>query len=254
MDKVFAIGDIHGSFQLLEKVLSYWNPEEEQLIFLGDYIDRGKDSLKVLHKVMELSNEYPVITLSGNHEQIFLNWLQKPDEMSEFYFNPRVGGAATIESFYTSPSIDFTLETDLDEIVETIQKNFKKEIEFIKNLRLYYCWEPYLFVHAGINSDFENFMQTSPGDFLWIREEFYSVPHKAKEIVVFGHTPTVLLNEDRSSKVWVSPCHKKIGIDGGGEIFAGGKIHGVRFQKNVNDIEIVSVGKDLDVHTDRITI
>ena len=81
MDKVFAIGDIHGSYDLLEKVLDHWSPEEEQLIFLGDYIDRGKDSLKVLNKVMELSKEYHVITLSGNHEQIFLNWLEKPNEM-----------------------------------------------------------------------------------------------------------------------------------------------------------------------------
>src|SRR5690606_36714138 len=112
--------------------------EEEQLIFLGDYIDRGKDSLKVLNKVMELSKEYHVITLSGNHEQIFLNWLEKPNEMSEFYFNPKVGGAATIESFYTSPSINFDQETNIQEIVETIQKNFKKEIEFMKNLRFFY--------------------------------------------------------------------------------------------------------------------
>lgn len=71
MDKVFAIGDIHGSYQLLDKVLDYWNPNEELLIFLGDYIDRGKDSLQVLRKVIELSKEYKVITLSGNHEQIF---------------------------------------------------------------------------------------------------------------------------------------------------------------------------------------
>lgn len=254
MDKMFAIGDIHGSYDLLEKVLDHWSPEEEQLIFLGDYIDRGKDSLKVLNKVMELSKEYHVITLSGNHEQIFLNWLEKPNEMSEFYFNPKVGGAATIESFYTSPSINFDQETNIQEIVETIQKNFKKEIEFMKNLRFFYYWEPYLFVHAGINSESENFMQTSPREFVWVREEFYSVPHKAKEIVVFGHTPTVLLNEDRSSKVWISPCRKKIGIDGGGEIFTDGKIHGVRFQKNMKEIEIVSVGKELDIHTESLTI
>jgi len=102
MDKVFAIGDIHGSYQLLDKVLDYWNPNEELLIFLGDYIDRGKDSLQVLRKVIELSKEYKVITLSGNHEQIFLNWLKKPKVMSEFYFDQKVGGASTIESFFSA--------------------------------------------------------------------------------------------------------------------------------------------------------
>lgn len=33
MDKVFAVGDVHGSFDLLEKVLAFWKPEEEQLVF-----------------------------------------------------------------------------------------------------------------------------------------------------------------------------------------------------------------------------
>lgn len=60
MEKVFVIGDIHGSFDLLEKLLTYWNPEEEQLVFLGDYIDRGPDSLKVLKKLLN----YPISTIS----------------------------------------------------------------------------------------------------------------------------------------------------------------------------------------------
>ncbi|MBB5148517.1 metallophosphoesterase family protein [Ureibacillus thermosphaericus] len=246
MDKVFAIGDIHGSFHLLEKVLQYWKPDEEMLIFLGDYIDRGNDSLKVLRKVMELSKDYKVITLSGNHEQIFLNWLKKPKEMAEFYFHPKVGGASTIQSFYSEYSSEHEQTVDemnVEQIVEFIKTHFEDEIEFIKNLRLYYYWNPFVFVHAGINAKVEDFLETSTDEFLWIREEFTKVPHKAKEYVVFGHTPTLLLNEDGSSKVWISPCRKKIGIDGGGNIYEGGNIHGVRFHKKSTDIEIYSVNE-----------
>lgn len=254
MDRVFAIGDIHGSYHLLEKILTFWEPENEQLVFLGDYIDRGKDSLKVLRKVMELSKHYKVITLSGNHEQIFLNWLKKPDEMSEFYFHSKVGGISTVESFYTSLTSEKITNLNVAEMVKTIKENFQDEIEFLKNLRLYYYWSPYLFVHAGIDAEVDDFLETSAEHYLWIREEFTKVPHKAKEIVVFGHTPTILLNEDGTSRVWISPCRKKIGIDGGGEIYKTGQIHGVRFCKKSPEIEIFSVGNDLDIKCSNLTL
>lgn len=243
MDSVFAIGDIHGSYVLLEQLLQYWNQEEEQLVFLGDYIDRGPDSLKVLQKVIELSKDYGAITLSGNHEQLFLNWLEKPEEISEFYFNPKVGGAATVQSFYSEPSFNQILDSySIKEITETIQKNNVEIIQFLKNLRRFYHWDPFLFVHAGIDAKVENFRETKKDDFYWIREEFYSMPHLAKEIVVFGHTPTILINEDKSSKVWISPCSKKIGIDGGGAIYERGRLHGVVFTKGSNEMKIHSVG------------
>lgn len=240
MDKVFAIGDIHGSYELLEKLLPFWNREEEQLVFLGDYIDRGPESLKVLQKAMELSKEYGAITLSGNHEQIFLNWLKNPEKISDFYFNPKVGGAATVQSFLSSSFETVSSNFSVNEMVKQIQKQHYEVISFIKQLNRFYHWNPYLFVHAGIDADVENFMDSKVDDFLWIRDEFTSKPHKSKEIVVFGHTPTVFLNEDETSKVWISPCRRKIGIDGGGAIYEGGRIHGVAFEKESNEITIYS--------------
>lgn len=250
MDKVFAIGDIHGSYELLEKLLTKWNPEYEQLVFLGDYIDRGPDSLRVLQKVMELSSSYDVITLSGNHEILFLNWLERPEDYSEFYFNPKVGGAATVESFNTLPSLNITAESfSVTELTTKIQQDYAKEVDFIKNLRRYYLWDPFLFVHAGIDGTVENFRDTKVDDFYWIREEFFSKPHVAKEIVVFGHTPTVLINEDKSTQVWISPCRKKIGIDGGGALYERGNLHGVVFTKGENKLTIHSVGLSTELNT-----
>lgn len=254
MEKIFVIGDIHGSYQLLNKILKYWKPEEEILIFLGDYIDRGKESLQVLRKVIELSKEYKVIALSGNHEQLFLNWLKKPKEMSDFYFDPKVGGFNTVQSFFEALTPATSLENlSTEQMVDIILEHFGDEVEFIKNLRLYYYWRPFIFVHAGINPDVEDFLETSADDFLWIREEFSQVPHKAKEIVVFGHTPTIFLNKDGSSNVWISPCRKKIGIDGGGDIYKGGKIHGVRFRKNSFEIDVVSAN-DKEVAISHFTL
>lgn len=249
------IGDIHGCYNLLTSILTKWNPVEEQLVILGDYIDRGPDSLKVIQKIMQLSRDYDVVTLSGNHERLLLSWLEKPEELSEYYFNPKVGGAATVQSFYNDPTFNIATTTlSVKEMVGKIQKDHSKIVEFLKSLRRFYLWEPFLFVHAGISSAVENFRDTKEEDFYWIREEFYNVPHKAKEIVVFGHTPTVLLNENKSSDIWISSCQKKLGIDGGGAIFERGQLHGVVFSKGSNEITIHSVGLTTDLATKTIEL
>jgi len=249
MEKIFAIGDIHGSYELLEKILQCWNSDEEQLVFLGDYIDRGPDSLRVIQKVMELSEEYDAVTLIGNHEQIFLNWLEKPDQISEFYFNLKVGGAATVQSLL---SFDSTIESTSytsKEMVDKIKEQHPKIVSFMKGLGHYYYWNPFVFVHAGIDATVENFKDTKKEDFLWIRDEFTSTPHKSKETVVFGHTPTIFLNEDRTSKVWLSPCKKKIGIDGGGAIYENGRLHGVVFTKGSDDVTVFSTSLNEEVYS-----
>lgn len=255
MDKVFAIGDIHGSYKLLEKLLPFWNREEEQLVFLGDYIDRGSENLEVIQKVMELSKEYGAITLSGNHEQIFLNWLKNPEKISEFYFNPKVGGATTVQSLLSTPSFETVLSNfSVSEMAEQIQKQHRGVIDFMKRLNRFYHWNHYLFVHAGIDANVENFKDSKIDDFLWIRDEFTSIPHKSKEVVVFGHTPTIFLNDNQTSNVWISPCRKKVGIDGGGAIYEGGRIHGVVFSKASNQIVIYTTGVNEEVTSSTIQL
>lgn len=255
MNKIFAIGDIHGCYDLLELVLAKWNPEEEQLVFLGDYIDRGPDSLKVITKVMQLTHDYDAVALCGNHEQLFLGWLENPEDLSEFYFNSKVGGEATLRSFCDVPDIHLISDDfSIHEIPAKIQREQHAVIEFIKSLRRYYLWDSFLFVHAGISSTAENFRETKRDDFFWIREEFYSVPHKAKETVVFGHTPTILLNEDKSSDVWISACQKKIGIDGGGAIYEKGHLHGVVFTSGSKDIVVHSANMATGVATKHISL
>lgn len=240
MEKVFVIGDIHGGVRLLEKILQFWNEQEEQLVFLGDYVDRGPDSLKVVQKVMELTENSGAIALCGNHEQLFLKWLQYPEKLKDYYLNPKIGGINTVESF-SCATIDYE---NISELAQFIKSKYYKEIEYIKNLDCYYHWNQYLFVHAGINPKVDNFKDSKEEDFMWIRDEFYNVPHQSKEIVVFGHTPTMVLNEDHTSKLWISPCRKKVGIDGGGAIATNGRLHGVVFSKNSNEITVHAVHYD----------
>ena len=78
--RILAVGDIHGMYgkliALMEKVK--FNPEEDILIFLGDYIDRGPQSLECLDYVMDLYKQYPerVVPLLGNHEAMCINYYE----------------------------------------------------------------------------------------------------------------------------------------------------------------------------------
>lgn len=68
------IGDVHGCFDTLQALIEeqIQLKEDDQLIFLGDLINRGKDSKKVLDYLMQLELEYEVYCIKGNHEHNFL--------------------------------------------------------------------------------------------------------------------------------------------------------------------------------------
>lgn len=196
---IFAIGDIHGCLYavegLIERLPISWG--NDFLIFLGDYIDRGPDSSRVIDFILDLRSQYPekVIALKGNHEWMFERYLQGID-IAIFLYN---GGGETLKSYRKEGKI--TIPQD--------------HINFIREAPLYVEIGPYFFVHAGVNPR-KSFQDQSEEDLLWIRQSFYLYEGKFSKIIVFGHTPfpEVLLLDDR------------IGLDTG--CVYGGKLSAVR--------------------------
>jgi len=164
------------------------------LIFLGDYIDRGTDSKKVVEEVINLKSQYHIITLLGNHEKMLLDILQKSLPIETWLFN---GGETTLLSYGIKK---YNISSDL----------FPPEhIEFFKSLLPYYEMDNYIFVHAGLKPNIPLGKQ-SIDDLVWIRDEFIYSDCDFGKVVVFGHTP---LAEPLFLK-------NKIGIDTGA-VFGG---------------------------------
>lgn len=68
------IGDIHGCYYTLQRLLKkHWDKESEKILFLGDYVNKGRHSLLVLAYLMELKKTYgsQIILLKGNNEVLF---------------------------------------------------------------------------------------------------------------------------------------------------------------------------------------
>ncbi|MNJ90080.1 Serine/threonine-protein phosphatase 1 [compost metagenome] len=267
MNQLFVIGDVHGKLDMLNKLLTCWNSSTQKLVFVGDYIDRGPDSLGVVLKVKELTEKYGAIALGGNHERMFLDWLDYPEDYwfvkwledesivnyyeqagysssINYYYN---GGIKTIDSFCDGNVAFKYLPTRNSKF---IKDNYEREIEFIRNLPDYYEWKDYVCVHAGVNLNLLDWKKSGENDFRWIREIFHYGKNETGKKFLFGHTPTRNLNKNSSNDIWMSNCKTKIGIDGGA-VFKG-LLHGVAIEDNV--LTINSVDNDLFVSKQTVLI
>jgi serine/threonine protein phosphatase 1 len=195
MEKIFAIGDIHGCLSKLEKLISLLKSridrDNDTLLFIGDYIDRGPDSRGVVDFVLDLKEKFTrSVFLLGNHEDMFLNYINHREAGYMFFMN---GGDATATSYGSRDP------NDRGEI--TVPKD---HMEFFTTLLPFYETESYIFVHAGLRPGIPLKEQVEE-DLIWIRHEFIRSSYDFGKTVVFGHTPLL--------EPLVEPS--KIGIDTG---------------------------------------
>lgn len=100
---ICVIGDLHGMSDLLEAMLDLISrqpgAERARVVLVGDLIDRGPDSAKVLARVFHLCRANPsrFICLMGNHERMLLDFLADPVANAPRWL--RAGGAETLHSF-----------------------------------------------------------------------------------------------------------------------------------------------------------
>lgn len=193
--KTIVIGDVHGCYNELKALIKKlersgeYNKEADKLVFLGDYIDRGKDSHKAVGFIRNLQKyNKNVVALMGNHEDMLLNYINGVDD--SWTWN---GHEATIESYkgYT--------------------KHFNNDIEWMRSLPLYYEDEHFIYVHAGINID-KPMEEQNKHTLLWVREPFIYNRDKYHKQVIFGHTPTFNLSGESEP---VCTFNNDIAIDTG---------------------------------------
>ena len=141
---LYAIGDIHGERELLVELLASLPLEDDdRLVFMGDYVDRGPDARGVVDVLLGVASERPCVFLIGNHESMFLDFLGWDDPRyfagDAFLLN---GGDRTLVSY------DYFDNEPLD---PTEFKLPKAHEEFYRGLQLHYSEGGYLFVHAGLS-------------------------------------------------------------------------------------------------------
>ena len=178
--RVLAVGDIHGMYEKLIKLMEQlqFAPGDDLLIFLGDYIDRGPESVKCLQYVYDLQRQYPdsVVCLMGNHEVM----------LSSYFLQKKGIHTDLMKDFAASWLENGGLET-LRQLKELEPGAREALVNWATDLPVQYRYQEFFFCHAGIDADMALDRQTD-FDLLWKRHgwrEFY----KGADTIVVGHTP-----------------------------------------------------------------
>ena len=224
-ERILAIGDMHGNFNRLLSVFRkiQFRPENDLLILLGDYIDRGAENMRCLRWAMEMSEKENVIALRGNHEQMMLAYYAMEGEYSEIWL-PNGGSA-------TKRELDAWMKRDPDAL--------KRVLRFLLHRPLYHRvtanGQEYIFCHAGLKPGIPLEEQTED-NLLWIRSEFYKY-YNGSSIVIVGHTPTLYLLPDHTAPIFLK--NNIILVDTGsflpnGHISCVDVLHGTVWQSDAN--------------------
>jgi serine/threonine protein phosphatase 1 len=225
--RTFAIGDIHGDIEALQRIFERLPPltADDKVVFLGDYVDRGPHSAQVVAFVRRFAREGPakVVALRGNHEDA---WLRVIDSGWPEYVMPLGNGClAAMRSFAGKPPPELHELPDADEVKVMLEGSFfpGDVVEWMRGLPHWYEDENAIYVHAGLPKGKTDFLHPSvapaPAALLWLRDEDFFRNYRGK-LVVFGHTATAFLPPELSSytpedpmDIWAGPCC--VGLDTG---------------------------------------
>lgn len=192
--RVYAIGDIHGRVDLLDRLhaqiledAATCDAARKVVVYLGDYVDRGKDSKSVIDRLLgEPLPGFERVFLKGNHEEAFLKFFLEPEFGRDWKY---YGGLETLMSYGVKalPLKDEpeAFVTARDELATLFPP---AHLDFLGSLQLFHEEGDYYFAHAGVRPGRPLAEQTGE-DLMWIRAEFLESDADFGKVVVHGHTP-----------------------------------------------------------------
>ena len=173
---LYCISDIHGELDLFIKLLKKINfNKNDQLIILGDIIDKGTKSIELSELIFSMEN---VKVLMGNHEYEFYKYYQALKQQNKL-------DILKLQSFF--PEEEKKLDNNI--------------INHLINLPFYFETNDVIFVHAGVLLDCNNNivdLDKTPNEYFVYDREFKNdyVIYNSNKCVIFGHTPTCYTNNN----------------------------------------------------------
>lgn len=199
--RCYAVGDIHGRADLLSKLLLEIQHDAEnaeaskEIVFLGDYVDRGENSAGVLSCLQDLTQDMgaSITCLMGNHEKMLLDFLDRPAERGRQWL--RNGGLQTLASFNVGGLTEISGKESLTVAAEKLRSALGSNLElWLRTLPLTYANGNLVCVHAAADPGAAIDMQKQ-STLQWGHPDFFERPRNDGLWVAHGHTiikePTV---------------------------------------------------------------
>lgn len=221
--RILAVSDIHAGRAQLEQVLNKAAFSSDDILFIvGDYIERGTESLGVLRDVMALAKRPNVYPMMGNVDLSRLHWIEQGDEKScAAFWEVSQGlrdyyGQSLLWEMCGEAGLSPSSPQALMDCMPQLRERFKPELDFLRSLPTIIETERYIFVHGGIPS--ETVADFAGSDaFPYLKNDaFVQKGLCFDRWVVVGHWPAMLYREDRfDCNPFVSERQHILAIDGG---------------------------------------
>lgn len=193
-DPIYVIPDIHGHADKLANALELIERDggkDAQIVFLGDYIDRGPDSKGVLQTLIDgKESDRNWTFLKGNHDRFMEYFFSDPMRFDPHFlvgydwFHKRLGGIETLGSYGVEVNEKRRYYDILSEARSVVPP---AHLDFIRSLDLTHQQDNLLFVHAGIRPEVPLHDQNEQ-DLVWIRDEFHAYTKPHPWLVIHDHT------------------------------------------------------------------
>jgi serine/threonine protein phosphatase 1 len=199
----YAIGDVHGEANKLDRLLHSIREDAlrrkapHRIVLLGDLVDRGPDSRRVVERAMHLARTEDAIVLKGNHEELMLHAYDKRESVGIYWWAEN-GGDETITSYMSANGVC----DDWRDAIDDGHINWLRKLPVMARDDA----RGLVFVHAGI--DPWRYPDCSDEVKLWTRSQtFYRSrdwPDRDElrdvAMVVHGHTPTADFEPERQPR------------------------------------------------------
>jgi serine/threonine protein phosphatase 1 len=163
---------------LLENILKV--TKNDQLYFLGDYIDRGPDGKGVIDYMMHLQKEqFDVHFLKGNHEDMCVKSYEA-DQKKKF-----LGGKHLEQKEWEAVGAKATLDSFGVKHPREIPKLY---IDWMNQCLPYIELENYILVHAGMNFKIDNPFEDERS-MMWTRKFKVDFNKSHGKKIIHGHIP-----------------------------------------------------------------
>jgi serine/threonine protein phosphatase 1 len=224
--RTFVIGDVHGDSAALERLLDRLPriDDDDTIVFLGDYVDRGPDSAGVIARVRAIAAQHArTVTLRGNHEDKWIDCYEEPDAG---FLLPRSNGCFEMFRSFTGGPVPAREESPSAEEFPrfaNVRSWLPADVyEWMRSLPHWYEDEHAIYVHAGLEGEGKIWFHprdSKPKPLLWMREPDFYVGYAGKR-VVFGHTVTKELPIDHLGPI------KRL-FDDPGDVWTRGDLVGI---------------------------
>ena len=197
--RIIAISDIHGNLPYLRGLLGKLAlTEEDTLVFCGDMVEKGPQSLATLRYIMDLAKKRRVLAVQGNcdcwQEEIY-----RPQHYTEGYLrryfasNGMGWGPGLLAQMCEEIGFPLSPEPDVGAMRAAIAEHFRPELDFIDSLPHVLDTEHYTFVHGGLP---EGDPAGWDGWECMKNDNFMRQGRKFDKWVIVGHWPVVLYGGD----------------------------------------------------------